>query len=148
MSTPPREVHELTRAECLELLAATTFGRVVVATAQSGTPMIRPVNYVFDRPSQSIVFRTGDGSKLHALVHSTQACFEIDDFDPASHRGWSVIIVGRTDEVTLPADQRRLELGGLINPAAGGMSHWVRIRARTVSGRRVGPAAAPDAPAG
>jgi len=128
---------ELTRTECLDLLVANTFGRVVVATANSGLPMIRPVNYVFDVPSQSVVFRTGEGSKFHALVHSAQACFEIDAMDPDTVSGWSVIIVGRTEEVSHAAEIRRLEGLGLANSAAGPKSHWVRIRARTVSGRRI-----------
>jgi nitroimidazol reductase NimA-like FMN-containing flavoprotein (pyridoxamine 5'-phosphate oxidase superfamily) len=128
---------ELSRAECLELLGETTFGRVVVTTARSAMPMIRPVNYVFDDASQSVVFRTGEGSKFHALVHSTQACFEIDALDPQTLSGWSVIIVGRTEEVSHAAEIRRLEGLGLANSAAGPKSHWVRIRARTVSGRRI-----------
>ena len=132
---------ELSRTECLELLAQTGFGRVVVPTGQARLPMIRPVNYVFDVPTQSVAFRTGEGTKFHALVHSTEACFEIDALDPETLCGWSVIIVGRTEEVTVAAEVRRLERLGLVNSIATQRAHWVRIRARTVSGRRVVPGA-------
>lgn len=128
---------ELSRTECLELLAANNFGRVVVTTAGLGMPMIRPVDYAFDPASQSVVFRTGEGSKFHALVHSTQACFEIDALDPETRSGWSVIIVGRTEEVVGAAEINRLEQLGLVDPAVYARSHWMRIRARTVTGRRV-----------
>lgn len=128
---------ELTRPECLDLLVANTFGRVVVATANSGLPMIRPVNYVFDVPSQSVVFRTGEGSKFHALVHSAQACFEIDAMDPDTVSGWSVIIVGRTEEIVSSVEINRLDQLGLANAGPASRTHWIRIRARTVSGRRV-----------
>jgi len=137
MNETAAKLVELSRTECLELLVAGNFGRVVVTTAGSGMPMIRPVNYVFDVPSQSVVFRTGEGSKFHALVHSTQACFEIDAIDPETLSGWSVIIVGRTEEVAGSAEINRLEQLGLVNAGTSATTHWVRIRARTVSGRRV-----------
>jgi nitroimidazol reductase NimA-like FMN-containing flavoprotein (pyridoxamine 5'-phosphate oxidase superfamily) len=132
---------ELSRTECLELLAETGFGRVVVTAGQAGPPMIRPVNYVFDVATQSVAFRTAEGTKLHALVHSSQACFEIDALDPETLCGWSVIIVGRTEEVTVAAEVRRLECLGLVSSIATQRAHWVRIHARTVSGRRVAPGA-------
>ncbi len=136
MTDVDRQLMELSRSECLELLASTAFGRVVVTISSSGQPMIRPVNYAFDQASQSVVFRTARDSKFHTLVHSTQACFEIDGFDAETLLGWSVIIVGRTEEITHAAEVRRLEALGLSNSAAGPKPHWIRIRARTVSGRR------------
>src|SRR5947209_18205681 len=71
------ETVELSREHCLDLLAAHNFGRLAVVTA-TGAPIIRPVNYVFDKASQSVVFRTGRGSKLHALLRAAKAAFEID----------------------------------------------------------------------
>jgi hypothetical protein len=56
----------LTRPECLKHLRETELGRVVLISAAQ-TPIIRPVNYRFDVASQSVVFRTGAGSKFHAL---------------------------------------------------------------------------------
>ncbi len=137
MNNTSAQLIELNRTECLELLGDNRFGRVVVTTAHSEMPMIRPVYYVFDLPSQSVAFRTGEGSKFHALVHSTQACFEIDALDPETLSGWSVIIAGRTEQISNPTEIRRLEERDLVSPAVGAHSHWVRIRARTVSGRRV-----------
>jgi nitroimidazol reductase NimA-like FMN-containing flavoprotein (pyridoxamine 5'-phosphate oxidase superfamily) len=141
MSPDRIQLEELSRQECLDLLGSTRFGRVVVTTAQSGVPVIRPVNYVFDAASQSVAFRTGEGSKFHALVHSAQACFEIDDHDAGTRSGWSVIIAGRTEEVTQVAEIERLDRLGLVMAAGGSRAHWMRIRARTVSGRRITPAA-------
>ena len=64
-----------------------------------GAPLIRPVNYVFDDRSQSVVFRTGRGSKFHALLRSANAAFEIDGIDERARTGWSVVMRGVTDEV-------------------------------------------------
>jgi uncharacterized protein len=133
---PASEIQELDRAECLRLLAGSRFGRVGVS-AGDGAPMIRPLNYVFDDRSQSVAFRTTRGSKLHALLGAKSATFEVDHVDVEARTGWSVIIVGVTEEVTNPIEVRRLNELGLDVWAPGDRSHWVRIRAWTVSGRRV-----------
>jgi nitroimidazol reductase NimA-like FMN-containing flavoprotein (pyridoxamine 5'-phosphate oxidase superfamily) len=101
---------ELPREECLQLLAADRVGRLAVAM---DSPIIRPVNYVFDDRSQSVAFRTADGSKFHAMLVSGNAAFEIDGIDLDSRTGWSVIIVGMTEEVTSPGELRRLDRLGL-----------------------------------
>jgi nitroimidazol reductase NimA-like FMN-containing flavoprotein (pyridoxamine 5'-phosphate oxidase superfamily) len=134
------ELLELSRAECFELLAACRFGRLAVCTG-AGAPVVRPVNYAFDEASQSVVFRTAAGSKLHALIGSAQAAFEIDDARPRARTGWSVIIAGVTEEVSSPSEIRRLEGIGVDPWGPGEKTHWVRIRAWTVSGRRLAPAA-------
>jgi nitroimidazol reductase NimA-like FMN-containing flavoprotein (pyridoxamine 5'-phosphate oxidase superfamily) len=127
---------ELDRPECLELIAATRFGRLAVNIGD-GPPLIRPVNYVFDPPSQSVAFRTADGTKLYALLRSARAAFEIDGIDNDTQTGWSVITMGVTEEVTSPSDLRRLDGLGLESWAPGEKTHWIRIRAWTVSGRRI-----------
>ena len=139
MSRPPQtEMVELSREDCLGLLSAHTVGRLAVVMS-SRTPVIRPVNYAFDPASQSVVFRTGRGSKFHALVNAAKAAFEIDGIDETTQTGWSVI-EGVTAEVTAPSDIDRLERLGLQLWAPGAKPHWVHIRAWTVSGRRIVPA--------
>jgi uncharacterized protein len=141
-TTPPTvpqqlgAIHELDRAECLRFLAANRFGRIVVAMPD-GTPVIRPVNYLFDEPSQSIVFRTQAGSKLHALLDSRSAAFEIDSIDPSSETGWSVIISGLAEEVTAPGDLNRLIGAGVESWGPATHGHLMRVRAFTVTGRVV-----------
>lgn len=138
-SSPIRsDLVELSREECLELLAEHGIGRLAVGTRR-GAPAIRPVNYRFDEASQSVVFRTARGSKLQALLSAGEAAFEIDGVEERSRRGWSVVIHGVAEEVTRPAEVRRLEGLGLEPWAPGPKPHWVRIRARTVSGRRLVP---------
>jgi hypothetical protein len=48
-----------------------------------------------------------------------------------------VIVNGVTEEVTRPEELRRLEAAGLHTWAPGARPRWIRIRARTVSGRRI-----------
>src|SRR5437763_1592877 len=106
------ELLDIDRAECLRLVASLSFGRLVVSTPD-GTPMIRPVNYIYDEPSQSIIFRTALGSKFHALLMSKTAVFEIDAVDESAKTGWSVIVSGMTEEITAPNELQRLKERGL-----------------------------------
>lgn len=130
------EMQRLTRSDCFQLLAGNRFGRLAVNIGGTA-PAIRPVNYVLDERSQSIVFRTDYGSKLFGLLTSGKAAFEIDGVDHASQTGWSVIVVGVTEEIVNPLEVRRLEHGGLEPWAPGPKPCWMRIRAQTVSGRRI-----------
>lgn len=127
---------ELDRAECLRLLATAGVGRIAV-NVPDWPPVIRPVTYVFDEASQSVLFRSARGSKLHALLRAARAAFEIDAIDPSGRTGWSVIVVGVTEEITSPTEIARIERLGLEPLLPGPKPHWVRLRAATVSGRRV-----------
>src|SRR5437763_1159791 len=69
------EMLELDRAECLRLLAEGTLGRVAIDAPHRPEPVIRPVNYVFDEASQSVLIRSGSGSKLFALLCAVRAAF-------------------------------------------------------------------------
>ena len=135
-SVPATEVVELDHDECLRLLATTTLGRLAV-NVEGWPPVIRPVNYVFDESSQSIVFRSARGSKLTAVLLSSEAAFEIDGTDPGADSGWSVIVVGRAEEVTQASEIARLGQLGLRPLAPGDKPHWIRIRSTVVSGRRI-----------
>lgn len=135
-----REANEmlvLDRAQCLRLLDAGNVGRIAVSVPGWDHPVIRPVNYVFDRASQSVLIRSGTGSKLYAVIRSAKAAFEIDGTDPVGRVGWSVIIHGTAEEITNPAELRRIEGLGLDPWAPGRKGHWVRLRANVVSGRRI-----------
>lgn len=127
---------DLPRVRCLELLSLHHFGRLV-ATTPGGSPVIRPVNYVFDRSSMSVAFRTGQGSKLHALLSAATAVFEIDGVDMFTRTGWSVIMSGVAVAVTRPHDIDRLERLGLQPWTSGEKPRWMRIRAWTLSGRSI-----------
>ena len=133
----PPQLAELTRAECLALLAAHNLGRVVVAVGGDALPVVRPVTYAFDATSQSVVFRSAEGAKLHRLLGSRRACFEIDSLDQARGEGWSVIIQGTAEPVVQPAELRQLENLAFDSWAPGDRQHWIRIRARVVTGRRL-----------
>jgi uncharacterized protein len=129
---------DLDRAECLRLLASHSLGRLAIS--RNGPPVVRPVNYVFDERSQSIVFRSGPGSKLHSVLGAGEATFEIDGFAEDRRSGWSVIVSGRVEEIVSRAEIDRLSCLGLDPLAPGRHQFWIALRAYTVSGRRIATA--------
>jgi nitroimidazol reductase NimA-like FMN-containing flavoprotein (pyridoxamine 5'-phosphate oxidase superfamily) len=134
------EFLEIDRDGCMRMLAAASggVGRIAVSVLPA---MIRPVNYAFDAQTQSVVFRSALGSKLREGLReglsSGTAAFEIDGTDPVDRAGWSVIVVGKAEEVTDPAEIEQLEDFELEPWAPGVKTHWVRIRATSASGRRI-----------
>ena len=105
----PCLVVDLSREECLRLLGtAAVVGRVVALTAAE-TPVIRPVNFVFDERSQSVVFRCSGGTKLISPARRREGLVEVDEIDPARRTGWSVIIAAVTEPVTQRHEVARLE---------------------------------------
>lgn len=140
-----RDVHarmieflEIDRAGCMRMLAAFSgrVGRIALSPA-GAPPVIRPVNFVFDDQTQSVVFRSALGSKLREGLSSGSAAFEIDGGDVVERTGWSVIIVGEAEEVTDAGEIARFEDFELDPWAPGVKTHWVRIRATSASGRRI-----------
>ena len=94
------ELRELSYAECRALLVRQETGRVAVATPDG--PHIVPLNYsVVD---ESIVFRTTPFSILATYGRNAKLAFEVDHFRDQQQFGWSVIVRGRADVVTDPAE--------------------------------------------
>ena len=89
-------LEELTRDECLRLVATLPVGRIAV-NAATGPPHVLPVNYVLD--GDVIVFRTDPGTKL-SVLRRRPVTFQTDLVDPVHRTGWSVSIKGwATDTV-------------------------------------------------
>jgi nitroimidazol reductase NimA-like FMN-containing flavoprotein (pyridoxamine 5'-phosphate oxidase superfamily) len=132
-----REPEELDRGECLRLLGRSTFGRIGITSG--ALPSVLPVNYrlVGDR----IIFRTGHGTKLEAATRGNIVAFQVDDIDPMSHAGWSVMVTGEAREVTDADDLRQLDGIGVPHWATTEVEATVEIATTLVSGRRIGPRA-------
>lgn len=124
---------DLTTDECLALLRSHDLARIAFAFEERIE--IFPINYCLE--GAIIVFRTGLGTKLTA-VSTTTVAVEIDGWDPESGIGWSVVVKGRTEEITTNEGRVAAHLRWLpVHPAApGDRYHWVGIKPTTISGRR------------
>ena len=125
----------LDEQECLQLLAGGQIGRVAVSIG--ALPAIFPVNFSF--VGGSVVFRTGTGTKLSAATDHAVVAFEVDEVDPATRRGWSVLAIGLASRVEDPDELAGLRALKLAPWAGGGRDHYVRIDVEMVSGRRISP---------
>jgi uncharacterized protein len=123
----------LDEPECARLLGEGRVGRVGVTIA--GLPVILPVNYAF--VDGSIVFRTGEGSKLHAASGRAVIAFEVDSYDADCRAGWSVLAIGRSRVVDDPGERSELDERGLTPFAGGARDAYVRLEPEMLTGRRV-----------
>lgn len=130
-----RGLQILTPDECLELLRSRSFGRVGVRIADA--PAILPVNYAL--LDDQVVFRTDPGTKLSAALMGVRVAFEIDDADPATSSGWSVLVVGYSEEIRDQATLDRVDALDLERWVAEGLDFVVRIRTHSITGRRLLP---------
>jgi len=122
----------LDRAECLALLRTAQLGRIVFT--DQALPAVLPVNFsVWDG---SLLIRTGAGSKLAAATRNAVVAFEVDEIDPDTGKGWSVVVVGRSGVVDHPAE---LAEAHEIAPRSwvSGRDHLIRIAIRSTTGRRI-----------
>ena len=131
MREPQMEV--LDEDECRRLLAERHLGRLAIP--DFGGPVIFPVNYVLDR--DLVVFRTDPGTKLDAATEREQVAFEVDAVEEATRTGWSVVVRGTLAELTDPAHLERLRSFPLYPWAPGEKARYVRVRPRSVTGRRI-----------
>lgn len=133
-------VQRLGRGECLELLRTANLGRVGLEIA--GVLTVLPVNFaVLDG---DVVFRSAPGSKLSMALMGARVAFEVDDADPETGAGWSVLVVGAASEVREQRTLRAVHNLPLHAWAGGERDHVIRIAAERMTGRRVGPAPAPS----
>ena len=99
----PSHLREISKSECLELLASHRVGRV--AYCDNLGPVVLPVNYVLDQGT--VLIQISPRSTLARHLRSAPASFQIDDVDDFNETGWSVLVRGdaaHVDTPDLPAD--------------------------------------------
>ncbi|MDQ7904012.1 pyridoxamine 5'-phosphate oxidase family protein [Phytohabitans sp. ZYX-F-186] len=129
-------------ADCLELLAGVSLGRIVYT--EKALPAIRPVNHVVD--GGAVVIRSHLGGALATAVGSgrgTVVAYEADAIDPVEHLGWSVVVTGVAH---LVADSREVSrYQGLLRPWVDiAMDCVIRVEPHLVTGYRLVEAPRPD----
>jgi nitroimidazol reductase NimA-like FMN-containing flavoprotein (pyridoxamine 5'-phosphate oxidase superfamily) len=126
---------ELERQECLRLLARVPLGRIVYT--DGALPAVLPVNFSLD-DDFSVILRTAADSRMASAVDGAVVAFEADQFDESSHTGWSVIVTGRAELVTDPAEHDRLRDHGPRSWVPVADSVFLRIAPELVAGRMLG----------
>lgn len=139
-----RSLETIAVSECWALLATQELGRLGVNAEHY--PLIVPVNYGI-AAGDVLVLRSGPGTKLAAATHAN-VTFEVDQIDPVTRTGWSVLVRGLAEEVT---DAHRTEVvdstrSSAVAPwAPGEHEHWLRLIPHKVTGRRIARTELPPA---
>jgi hypothetical protein len=117
---------------CWMLLRSAEVARLAVSV--DARPDIFPINFVVDHGT--IVFRTGEGSKLSAIEANPVVAFEVDGRDAEAKEAWSVVITGRAEEIKKLHDRIESMDLPLFPWQAAPKSRFLRIVPETISGRR------------
>ena len=121
----------LARGECWALLRGSAVGRVVYTSA--ALPAVALVNYAL--VGDLVVVRVGERSKLAGLLTGQVAAFEVDDVDPATGTGWSVLVVGRAARITDAAVTNRVPPLAMYPSSLDGPGAYAGLSGEKVTGR-------------
>ncbi|MEX2441891.1 MAG: pyridoxamine 5'-phosphate oxidase family protein [Pontimonas sp.] len=123
-------VTELTIQECWTLLGSHEVGRL--ATTAGGVLDIFPIAYIVD--DESLVFRTGPGTKLVELTINENVAFEIDHYD--DEEGYSVVVHGHAQQLDSMSEVDRAKTLGIPELFPTERPRVVRIHPTQITGRR------------
>ena len=124
-------LERLTRAECRQLLAGATLGRLAVPTPNF--PTVEPVSFAIVEGEVVVAARVG--SAADAVPVGTVLSFEADVLDHAHRSGWSVVVSGPVEEVDR-------DILALVRPQLGpwpalDTDRFLLIRSERVTGQRI-----------
>ena len=123
---------QLSRGECLQLMASVSMGRIIYT--RQALPAVELVNFALDHGD--IVVKTDGDGKLAAAARHTIVAFEADCLD-AQQVGWSVTAIGPSREVTDPEDIGRLQKIGLNSWTYGTRELFFRVSPELLTGLRL-----------
>ena len=84
-----------------------------------------------------MAFPSNVGTKLNAALNSSWVAFEVDGVAADGSRGWSVLVVGRAEEIVDAEWIARMSIGRERLWRATGTARWIRIVPTKVTGRRI-----------
>jgi len=117
-------------------------GRQVIAADPSDREMV--ISWPASVPYASGEPVSGSHGWLDVAGRGGRVAFEVDGTDPATHTGWSVVVLGEAVEVTDLAELARLRELPLDPWAPGAKSRCVRILPAALTGRRISAAGGPS----
>ena len=126
------EAEVLGADDCWRLLGETHVGRLSVIV--DGHPDIFPVNFAVD--NETIVFRTGMGTKQQAMEADSVVALESDSVSGEFGIAWSVVVKGQAAIVTDTEEVLDAMDAGLSPWQPGQKNILIRITPADISGRR------------
>jgi len=128
-------VEHLTPSQCRQLLTTTTIGRLGYSTSDG--PRIVPMNYTV--AGGRLLFRTTPDTEAGRSANRHQVAFEVDQIDEPRHAGWSVLVTGEAQQITI-RELELLDISQAPDPwAEGEHPLFLQLPLTTMTGRRVLP---------
>lgn len=129
-------VADLDQEECLTLLRAGVFGRLVLDVGADRIEVL-PVNYA--TVDGSVLVRTAPGSLIDRCADGARVLLEVDHVNHERHHGWSVVARGIGERVT-PEELTEAERHAPGPPRWARIQDatWFRLRWDEITGRRIG----------
>ena len=124
---------QLSRDECLRLMASVSVGRIIYT--RRALPAVELVNFALDHGD--IIVRTDSAGKLAVAIQHSVVAFEVDRLDADQRAGWSITAIGQSREVTDPAEIGQLQKMGLSSWVPRVREHFIRISPEILNGRRL-----------
>jgi Pyridoxamine 5'-phosphate oxidase len=134
--TADRQHQQLTKDECLRLLASVPFGRIVFTSG--ALPAVRPASHLM--LNGELIIRAGLGAAITPTADGAGVvvAYEADQVDPDRLSGWSVTVIGRARQVADEALADRYR-GSLWRWSSGEPDRVITIAAEVVAGFRMNP---------
>jgi uncharacterized protein len=103
-------IHELTPAECREVVARASLGRL--ACARHDQPYVVPIQLSYDLESESLYAFSTVGQKIEWMRANPKVCVEIDEIADKLH--WTTVLVfGTYEEIQHSTQPRKAEATAL-----------------------------------
>lgn len=119
---------------CEELLRNYSVGFVALVAGDG--PHVYPVSYRYH--DHGVVFRTAVHSILGRLAVGQPSAVQVADLDVSSRTGWSVLVRGRSQMITEPAELVAMWSADGLQPWTDGLrTVFIKIPATQLSGRVV-----------
>jgi uncharacterized protein len=129
-----RSLTALSHRDCVALLSGARVGRAVFT--ERAMPAVVPVNFIVS--DDAIVMCTAADTRLAGAATRGVLAFQVDDIDPSTRSGWSVVVVGVAELVDGSEEQARLRC--LLEPWAPGRNEvYIRLPLKVVTGRQILP---------
>jgi nitroimidazol reductase NimA-like FMN-containing flavoprotein (pyridoxamine 5'-phosphate oxidase superfamily) len=89
-------IHELTPADCAEVLARSSLARL--ACCRANQPYVVPVSFAYDPRQACLLSFSAIGKKVEWMRENPNVCVEVEDLEDRFH--WTTVVIsGRYEEI-------------------------------------------------
>lgn len=122
---------ELDEPVCRRLLATVPIGRL--GFTEAALPRILPVHFTVR--GDDVVIGSLGGTKVRSALRGDVVAFEADSYDPVTHEGWAVNVIGISRVLTDPDEVATLDALGFTPWSPHQDRHYFAVRMDAVQGR-------------